>query len=317
MKRHGHWGGGPASKLPRANAPRKNVGEPLPVGLLPAGTASSPSALAPCFAKAVPPKPAAPPAYTGPIEPAKDSATSPVPNHKSSLCQFLGKSLHISLDKGDIHVETLRVPNGFKATITCPRLPRRHQGSWTGEVYTDKKSAEHSAAGECLKALMSIPELVANAAKTKDERMVEKQNRFAQREQDKYAAAVQAQVVAGQQLMQQQQLAAYMVALQQQQAAAAQQQQQQQQALAAQLSAAMAAQAAKAAAPSIPGLPGLPPLPRAAAAPSIPGLPGLPPLNPTGAAVPAMSSLGQLGASPNLPNLASILANLGQTKPAP
>merc|ERR1711957_367907 len=108
---------------------------------------------------------------------------------------------------GDINFETVRQANGFKSTVTCPRLPRRHAGSWTGETYTDKKSAEHSAAGECLKALMSIPELVVQSAMSKEERIIEKQNRIAQREQEKYARAIQAQVLAGQQMLQQQQLA--------------------------------------------------------------------------------------------------------------
>ena len=66
----------------------------------------------PALPKAVPkPAPPPPPPATGPAEPAKDATVDPVPNHKSTLCQFLGKALHKSLEKNDVQFTVARIGN--------------------------------------------------------------------------------------------------------------------------------------------------------------------------------------------------------------
>merc|ERR1712083_878862 len=102
-----------------------------------------------------------------------------------------------SLDKNDVQFTVVRVGNGFQATCQCPSIPRKFAHAvFTGEAYTDKKSAEQSAAGVALKALVGIPELVASAAATKEDRAAEKRAKWQEREQAKYAREVQAQVQA-------------------------------------------------------------------------------------------------------------------------
>lgn len=288
-----HQGGGGSAKFAKKGKGSQQVlAEPLPVGMVPAGMAASAGFSSSSTTPAVRPLPPAtgPPPFpiNGPIEPAKSAALDPVPDHKSALCQFLGKSLHISLGKGDVQFNTVKMGlGGYKSSCACPRLPNKHQGSWVGECYTDKKAAEQSAAGAALRALMGIPELVASAAMSKEERLQQKQNRIAQWEQEKYSKAIQAQVDASQKLLQQQQLAAYVqiaqqAAQQQQQAqlaqiAAQQQQRQQHAATIAQLQQSLAASAAASLAASGSSSSPLPTLP---SLPSVPALDGLNPGTP-------------------------------------
>jgi len=132
-----------------------------------------------------------------------------VPNHKSTLCQFLGKALHKSLEKSDVQFTTVRTGNGYQSTCQCPNLPAKYRtDGYVGEIYTDKKAAEQSAAGAALKAIQRIPELVMAATATKEDKTAALRTRWAEQEQAKYAREVEAQVVAGQILAHRQQQAA-------------------------------------------------------------------------------------------------------------
>lgn len=282
--------------------PPANLGEPLPVGLIPAGMAAS---AGPLVARAPPPKAKPVINLPGiPQEPVLDAVNHPVAQHKSNLCQFLGKSLHISLEKGDVQFETVKIGAGYKSTCHCPRLPRRHQGSWQGDLYTDKKSAEMSAAGKTLQALIAIPELLLASAQSKEERIQEKQTRIAMREQEKYAREIQHQVAQSQALMQQQQLAAYVAQLQQAQVVAAQAAQQQQQAQQA-AQAALLAQLTQPVTGATSGLAGL------AGLPSLSSLSALGQVSaPSTVQSSLSSSLGALAGLPGLPDLNTLLANI-------
>merc|ERR1712232_1003777 len=100
---------------------------------------------------------------------------------KLLLNELAMKIVMRTLTKGEISYESAQVDEGWQSTVTLPFLPDEWAASeWTGEVGTDRRTAEHNAASVAAASLQEAPEFQENIHRpTAKERAEEKRNEAA------------------------------------------------------------------------------------------------------------------------------------------
>jgi len=102
-------------------------------------------------------------------------------NGKLLLNELAMKIVARTLTKGEVCYESAQVDEGWQSTVTLPFLPGEWaESAWTGEVGTDRRTAEHNAASVAAASLQEAPEFQENIHRpTAKERAEEKRNEAA------------------------------------------------------------------------------------------------------------------------------------------